>query len=223
MYRACLIAGAALLSPFVQSQTISELEISSGEMFVQDLNFRVHDPKLTFPKHIHKLFDKCMDASVDSMGSARKRLSSTKLTISCDGGREASFWARLEGSVDVHISSSRNRKGTPLDKAFFQVKRMSVQEPRDGFYVPSMLDGNFKLRRNVGIDDVLYFDDLEKVFDIEKGELVTAMVKVAGVAVSTKVVALDSGSAGESIEVVNKTSDKKFMATVVAKGVVEVQ
>ena len=78
-----------------------------------------------------------------------------------------------------------------------------------------------KAKRNIFLNTAVEGTSVESVSLIGRGEIVGMLVRGGGVEVNARVEALAAGSAGDTIEVLNRESKKKMRALVVAKNQVE--
>jgi flagella basal body P-ring formation protein FlgA len=137
-------------------------------------------------------------------------------------GKERSLAVRLAWTQPVLVLTRSVKRGETLKESDFTVRPLKVG--RAGVYAsrPSEAAGR-SLRKNLSQGEAIALNLLVSVPIIERGKVVTIVVRSAGVTVEARGEALENGALGDTISVRNLAGKAVVKAVVVAEDTVEVK
>jgi flagella basal body P-ring formation protein FlgA len=145
-------------------------------------------------------------------------------SISYGHNRRFTVWARVKVAISTTrvVATQDIKPGQPLDAAQFRVE---TQDALPGAaFVTAIADAAGRIaRRNIVAGTPIRPEWLEAPKEIQRGETVQVEVFQGGAHLRLEGVAQASGAVGDTIQIENPTSKRRFPARVSAKGKVVVK
>ena len=124
--------------------------------------------------------------------------------------------------VEVVVATRSLERGQTVKAADVTIERRPREHvPADATYDGLPLEGRVP-RRSLGAGAMVRPADLARPDLVVKGDLVTVVFETAGVSLSLRAKATDTGALGDTVAVVNPTSKKALQAVVIGPGKVSV-
>lgn len=209
---------------WASSGHVATLEKEAFSLFSRNSGYEFSsDSRVLFPSNtVEDINSGCKKPVIESVSSARRKLSSAKIAIRCQKGISIVARATVQGKVKVLASSGFNKKDTPLNIAKFEPIFMSVSDVRGSIFLGDATNQAFTLKNNMKPSEILTTRDLKRTEDVKKNAKITAFIETKGITIRMDAIALKGGVVGEEIPVKNANSGKKFSAVVHKKNQVQV-
>jgi flagellar basal body P-ring formation protein FlgA len=136
------------------------------------------------------------------------------------GNRRFAIWAKAKVTVTaIHVVAAEDLKsGTVIGTTNIQLQQRDEFPDSGGFAASMEAVAGSRLRRAVRAGDAIRMQWLDKPKDVTRGDTVRVDAPSGAMHLQLEGQALTSGSAGESITVLNPQTHRRFPARVEAKG-----
>lgn len=135
---------------------------------------------------------------------------------------ETSLLLRVQLMREVWCARTPAERGTAFDSSQFDTRRVDTLRERDTVGT-SETTGDLTLARTVPTGRVLTWHDVARRSLVRKGQVIEVCAIAGSLTVTMKGLAMENGTAGETVRVRNIESKKEFPATVVADSRAEVR
>ena len=146
------------------------------------------------------------------------------LYVTVDNVEEARI--RVSGQVDLVVKAvvadKHLEKDHMIEPGDLRLARVNLSHLPNGSITDLKHAQGMSLRRRLTPGQPILARDLSKVDVIKRGDMVTILAVSGALKVTSRGVARQSGSVGETITVVNSRSQKAVLATVIAPNTVQV-
>jgi flagella basal body P-ring formation protein FlgA len=157
-----------------------------------------------------------------SPASVAPGTSAATLKFRDSSGKERSLAVRLVWTQPALVLTRSVRKGEALGESDFSVRQLRVN--RAGVYASRISEAAGRsLRKNLSQGEAVALNLLTDKPIIERGKIITIVVRSSGVTVSARGEALDGGTLGDEIRVRNLAARTVVKAIVAAEDMVEVK
>lgn len=135
---------------------------------------------------------------------------------------ETSVLVRAQLMRDVWVTRGPVERATPFDPAQFDIRRMDTLREHD-VVTTADTSGELTLARSVPAGRLLTWHDLSRKALVRKGQVIEVCAIDGALTVTMKALAMENGTAGETVRLRNLESKKEFTALVVSDSRAEVR
>ncbi len=148
----------------------------------------------------------------------------TSLTIRCTSGTPWKLHLPVTVRLydDVLVTRDPVKRGTAIDPARLQTRKLEVSRIRGGYYRPGDPVERLQARRNLARGSALTAQSVEPRLAVRSGEQVTIRLSIRGLDIKSRGKALQSGPIGKVIRVRNEQSGRIIEGEIIAPGQIRV-
>lgn len=136
---------------------------------------------------------------------------------------ETSLLIRAQLMREVWVARAPAERGTTFDPSQFDTRLVDTLKERDAVSTTETVGNEFSLARSIASGRVLTRHDIARRALVRKGQVIEVCAVSGSLTVSMKALAIESGTAGETVRVRNLESKKEFSALVVSDAHAEVR